>query len=138
MDEIYLRGKNYKPMRKQLSLIFALVTGFVGIVNAGTPCACSVYVPNVFSPDGEGDPDNETFRPFLPSDCTFTDYNLRIFDRWGKLVYESSNPEEAWDGAFNGRPLTANVYVYVIRIHFSDAEEAKPEIITGDVALIRK
>ena len=125
-------------MLKQLSLIFALLIGGVGIANAGAPCACSLYIPNVFSPDGDGDPDNETFRPFLPSDCTFTDYTLRIFDRWGKLVYESSNPDEAWDGTFNGQPLTANVYVYVIRIHFSDGEETKPETITGDVALIRK
>ena len=125
-------------MLKQLSIVFALLLGALSLSFANTPCACSVYVPNVFSPDGDGNPDNETFRPLLPSNCTFTDYTLRIYDRWGKLVYESSNPEESWDGTFNGQPLTANVYVYVLKVNFSESPEGKPEMITGDVALIRK
>jgi len=130
--------RNHIPMLKQLSFVLALFLGCLFLSFTDPYCACSVYVPNVFSPDGNGSPDNETFRPFLPSDCNFTDYTFRIFDRWGKLVYESENPEESWDGTFNGQPLAANVYVYILKVDFAEEQEGKSEMITGDVALIRK
>lgn len=99
---------------------------------------CSVYIPNAFSPDGSGDPDNETFRPYLPGDCTVSNYDLKIFDRWGALVFQSTNPEESWDGALNGQKLAANVYVYILRYRTGEGqEEAPPQVLTGSVALIR-
>ncbi len=125
-------------MNKRIHLIIvALFLGGLFYSFTSPQCQCKVYVPNAFSPDGRGEPENDAFRPILPTDCQYTEFEFQVFDRWGKLVFKSNLPEEGWDGTFNGQLLAANVYVYVIRLQYADAPEGKPEILTGDVALIR-
>ena len=61
-------------------------------------------------------------------------------DRWGNLVHEERNlppslaGSGAWDGRFNGRDLTAGVYVYVVKVTYIDNQD---EIRKGDVTLFR-
>lgn len=118
-------------------LIFALLLGGLQVSFSGPLCECGVYIPNAFSPDGAGDPDNEIFRPYFPADCTLSEYDLKVFDRWGQLVFQSANPDESWDGTVKGQKLSASVYVYILKIKTSEEAEAKPQVFTGDVSLIR-
>ncbi len=92
----------------------------------------TVYVPNTFTPDG-----NEHNNDFYPKlGLTPVDWNLKIFNRWGELVYQSTDFEEHWDGTFNGIPCKNDIYSYVIR-YVSCAPYANAEIITGHISLLK-
>jgi len=95
-----------------------------------------VYIPNAFSPNGDGI--NDFFTVFADKGVEQIDL-LRIFDRWGNLIYESHalapNREHlGWDGRFRGKPMQPGVFVYVAEVRFLNGERA---VYAGDVTLIR-
>lgn len=70
----------------------------------------SVFCPNSFTPNGDGINDVFSVETF---NIRLDNYHLRIFDRWGKLLFHSINPEEAWDGLrTNGKVHPQGVYTY--------------------------
>lgn len=72
----------------------------------------NLWLPNAFTPDGNGV--NDVFRPVM-LDMVAADYHLYIFDRWGGIVFESTDPDEGWDGLVNGgMPASTGVYVWRI------------------------
>ena len=75
-----------------------------------------LHVPNVFTPNGDGA--NDEFRVDYKS---IVDFHIWVYNRWNKLVYESSNPMEGWDGNIGGRPAAEGAYFYVIRAKGADA-----------------
>lgn len=64
-------------------------------------CGCRVFAPNAFTPNGDGY--NDVFLP-IPT-CTPEDYKFSIYNRWGSLIFRSNQPEDFWDGTFNGERL---------------------------------
>ena len=100
-----------------------------------TIIADAVYVPNVFSPNGDNT--NEIFSIYsrLP-DVHLQE--LTIMDRWGELVfYKNDIPLESfkgWDGNFNDKPMNPQVFVYIAKLKLSDGKDVK---LVGDVTLIR-
>lgn len=91
---------------------------------------CSIELPNVFTPNGDGP--NDFFAPFQPG--TFDDFLLQVFNRWGRLVYETTDSAFQWDGTSNaGKELKAGTYYYVVRTELSGAIEEKK----GTITLIR-
>ncbi len=69
--------------------------------------------PNVFTPNGDGL--NETFG--LPSKIPanyFSQYSMRIYNRWGTLLYETNNVHGQWDGSFEGNKMAEGVYFYIV------------------------
>ncbi|GAB5539703.1 MAG: hypothetical protein Salg2KO_18060 [Salibacteraceae bacterium] len=74
-------------------------------------CDCYMYIPNTFSPDGD-DINDEFLTQF---DCDLSDFSMVIRDRWGRIVFESTNPSEAWDGTKTGYPVEIGAYVYELR-----------------------
>lgn len=95
-----------------------------------------VYVPNAFSPNGDGHNDylEMYFLPEVKEVKTF-----RIFDRWGNLVFfrnaiAPSDPLLNWDGTFNGQAISSQVYVYSLTIVLQDGTERTLE---GSFTLIR-
>lgn len=95
--------------------------------------SCELYVPNVFSPNG--DALNDTFKP--SSNCGFTSFEMKIFSRWGQLVYNSKSAEDGWNGETGGEPAPADVYTYMISYTFESADSLSSGKISGDLALIR-
>lgn len=73
-------------------------------------------VPNVFTPDGNGK--NDEFRVAYRS---LREFHCWVYNRWGKLVYEWTDPSKGWDGTINGRPAAESAYFYVIRAMGTDA-----------------
>jgi gliding motility-associated-like protein len=73
-------------------------------------------VPNVFTPNGDGK--NDEFRVSYRS---LRDFHIWVYNRWGKLVYESTDPAKGWDGTINGRPAAESAYFYVVRAMGTDA-----------------
>lgn len=101
-----------------------------------TDMACEVFVPNVFSPNGDGI--NDLFLP--ATNCTFSDFNMKIFARWGTLLYETNDPDRGWAGAHRGEALPSTTYLYFIEYTMEQQDttfEVFPEKLTGTIALIR-
>lgn len=73
-------------------------------------------VPNVFTPNGDGK--NDEFRVAYRS---LKEFHCWVYNRWGKLVYEWTDPAKGWDGTINGRPAAEGAYFYVIRALGTDA-----------------
>jgi len=96
-----------------------------------TDCACSWDVPNAFTPDGNGR--NEVFRPLFR--CFYTGYRIQIFDRWGKMVFQSQDINEGWDGRYKNAPQSTGVYAWMLE--YKDMLTGKIEKQTGTVILLR-
>ncbi len=73
-------------------------------------------VPNVFTPNGDGK--NDEFRVAYRS---LKEFHCWVYNRWGKLIYEWTDPSKGWDGTINGRPAAEGAYYYVIRALGTDA-----------------
>jgi gliding motility-associated-like protein len=59
---------------------------------------------------------------------------LRIYDRWGELVFESFDRADGWDGTFRGKPMDPDTYDYYLKVTCIGGLE---EIIKGNVTLMR-
>jgi len=100
---------------------------------------CPNYVlPNVFTPNADGS--NDDFHPFLP--YYFVDHiDIKIFDRWGVLVFESTDPAIHWNGKrFNtGKDLNDGVYYYVCDVYEIRLNGIHPlsQPLNGYIHLIR-
>jgi gliding motility-associated-like protein len=99
------------------------------------PAVREVYVPNAFSPDGDGR--NDEF--FIQGREGIIITELTIADRWGNLVYQSNasqinQPGTGWNGRKNGIALPAAVYIWHMEVVFPDGEVTE---YFGDVLLIR-
>jgi gliding motility-associated-like protein len=106
---------------------------------ANIPCPCRPDMPNAFTPNN--DQTNDTFRPVFVDDyCEVLLFSMKIFNRWGQLVYETDDTMEPWDGEHNGTPAPSDVYLWVIEFSYIDkdsGQQGELEVKKGDVALIR-
>ncbi len=60
---------------------------------------------------------------------------MRVYDRWGALVYETENFETGWDGDLNGKKCASGVYVWVLEIVEEDRKGKL--LLKGDVTIVR-
>lgn len=72
-------------------------------------CSCVIEKPSAFTPDGDGN--NETFR-ILYQYCPLDDFHLYVFDRWGRIVFESLDPDQGWNGTDKGKDVPSDVYLW--------------------------
>lgn len=109
----------------------------VDSVFVGTrPCVYfEVFVPNAFSPNGDGI--NDVLRPMLPSEVQITDYTFKVYDRWGTEVFSTTSLEEGWDGMLRSLPLPMGVYIYFVQFDYQDDRGTGSDLITGDAMLMR-
>ena len=99
----------------------------------------NVFIPNVFSPNGDGR--NDELRVYACKGVRQINF-ARVFDRWGSLLFDRENigiPDCAggsvlWDGSINNNDLPSGVYVYVIEVEFVDNVTL---VYRGDIAIIR-
>ena len=103
------------------------------VVNVKVPDFSMVYIPNVFDvTDQVGG--NNLFKPFFHSDAT-VDFNfMKIYDRWGNLVYSEMDMLNGWDGRSDNNFVTQGVYVYLISYLDSNGVEQNE---VGEVMVLR-
>ncbi|MDX1477903.1 MAG: gliding motility-associated C-terminal domain-containing protein [Saprospiraceae bacterium] len=95
-----------------------------------------VYVPNVFSPNGDGV--NDMF--FVQANDEVGEVvSLRVYDRWGELMFARKSipvniPETGWDGTFAGEAVPPGVYVYRVEVQTVTGETI---VLTGDVTVMK-
>jgi gliding motility-associated-like protein len=78
-----------------------------------------VYVPNTFTPDGDGL--NETFFPSVEGDDPDA-FLFRVFDRWGELIYQTQIENDGWDGTYKGVNSKTDTYVWTLRTKYKDGD----------------
>lgn len=94
-------------------------------------CYCSVYLPNAFTPDNKNA--NEVFA--AKYDCPIDRFELLIFDRWGEIVFSTTDPDASWDGTYKGSIVQDGVYIY--RLVYISAETQTYKELTGHVSVLR-
>ncbi len=95
-----------------------------------------VFIPTAFSPNGNGI--NDVFMIYGGPEATTIRY-LRVFDRWGDLLFEATNfnpndPAFGWDGHYRGKLLDPATFVFVAEVEFIDGGR---ELFKGEVVLTR-
>lgn len=94
------------------------------------PCICEMIVPNAFSPNNDGY--NDEFRQL---ECSqLNRFNMKIYNRWGELMFETSDYSAGWDGTFRGEQCEMGAYVFVIEYDIIDGESG---IKQGSFLLLR-
>jgi gliding motility-associated-like protein len=89
----------------------------------------TVYVPNAFVPRGL----NQVFRPVIVFGQA-AEYRMAIYNRWGGLQFETSDPGDGWNGKVEGKDAPAGPYTYAIRLRQPDGQVLEK---TGVLILIR-
>ncbi|WP_346759669.1 gliding motility-associated C-terminal domain-containing protein [Agaribacillus aureus] len=89
-----------------------------------------IFLPNAFTPNGDGLNDF-----FEAKGLFFQSFSMKIFNRWGELIFVSDNADVGWDGTFNGKLMPEATYVY--RVDVTDFTGLKSSR-SGGVLLLRK
>ena len=89
----------------------------------------NVFVPNAFTPDGNGHNDR-----FLVHAKGIREIALSIFNRWGEEVFQTRDIEQGWDGTYKGKEAPADVYVYHLTVVCFDNNRTFHK---GNITLIR-
>jgi gliding motility-associated-like protein len=93
----------------------------------------ALYFPNAFTPNGDGL--NDIFKPV---GIYITNYHLQIFDRAGRAVFYSGDPEHGWDGYIEGGPAQEGVYVWICTFTHDYGDNLVKDLkLKGTVTLIR-
>jgi gliding motility-associated-like protein len=92
---------------------------------------CLIEVPTGFTPNGDGL--NDYFQPHnaLKAD----NYQFKVYNRWGQLVFQTRNWQDKWDGRVNGAMQTTGVYVWMLS--YTNRDTGRPIFRKGTVTLIR-
>jgi gliding motility-associated-like protein len=99
----------------------------------------NVKVPNAFTPSLSGSNGgfigsagtNDIFYPVVEG---VTAYQMQIFNRWGELIFETTDMSGGWDGYYKGELCPSDVYVYRLSLKYTDGNV---ETMVGDVTLLR-
>lgn len=94
-----------------------------------------VYVPNAFSPNGDGL--NDCFKPEFPEGVELLSYTFRVFDRWGNFLFDTSSPADCWDGSFRQKEMDPGVYVWYLEASFKYCHQPSEIFKKGDVVLVK-
>ncbi|MFN8322535.1 MAG: gliding motility-associated C-terminal domain-containing protein [Chitinophagales bacterium] len=92
---------------------------------------CALAIPTAFSPNGDGK--NDVFRAI--SYCSTGRFLMRVYNRWGELVFESTTISEGWNGTYRNTAQPVSVFVYYIE-YYNECSEAMKKVV-GNVSLIR-
>lgn len=99
-------------------------------------CDCNIYIPNVFSPNGDGI--NDFLEVYTGCDFEYRLKRFMVFDRWGGQVYSSAKVNDfKWDGTYSSNPLPSGVYIWSIEYEIERNGYTERQIETGDVTLLR-
>jgi gliding motility-associated-like protein len=90
----------------------------------------NIFIPNAFTPDGK----NPEFRPLITFLDNVESFEMLIFDRWGRLLFRSTNPTEGWNGQANGERMPQGAYAFRLQVTQRDGEVLNRQ---GILTLIR-
>jgi gliding motility-associated-like protein len=86
-------------------------------------------IPTGFSPNGDGQNDILYVRG-----AAIKTMDLKIYNRWGQLIFQTNTQEVGWDGTYNGQPQPMEAYGYVLTATFIDGTN---RTLKGNITLLR-
>jgi gliding motility-associated-like protein len=104
----YRIGANYSYKLKDGSLENATAYSNTICINQ----FAGLWMPNAFTPGGR----NPEFKPVFSFEANILEYEMSIFDRWGRMLFRTNNLKTAWDGKSNGADLPQGAYTYIVRV----------------------
>ncbi len=102
----------------------------VRTIRTGQMLVPNAFSPNLFGPGASGG-QNDVFRPVLQG---VTEFQMLVFNRWGQLLFETTDPMQGWDGYYQGKLCQQDVYVYKIVATYANGQEV---VKVGDIHLMR-
>jgi gliding motility-associated-like protein len=88
------------------------------------------YIPNAFVPNNDGL--NDIFKPVISNTSI---YNFKIFNRWGKLIFETNDTNGGWDGTYKGLEVNTGIYTYRMTYRFKGNYD--DQYLTGHFTLLK-
>lgn len=124
-----------RPMTYTVTLTDIFGCKVSATVRIRVKATAQIYIPNVFSPNGDGRNDRFVLSAGQGVDRVL---DMEIYDRFGNLVYinENSIPglsNESWDGTFDGQRLNSGIYLYFVNVQLSSGENVR---LSGEVLLL--
>jgi gliding motility-associated-like protein len=101
-------------------------------VNIRNVCPPEVYTGNAFSPDNDGINDYFTFYT-----TNVGKFQLLIFNRWGEIIFESTDKNHFWDGIYRMEPMPVGVYAWVLTYEGDSEEYLGPYNKKGSITIVR-
>ena len=124
-------SENYLVTLTDLFNCIARDTLHVMVSGGSTNCSLSdIFIPNTFTPNGNGK--NDVF--YARASSSYVLNYLRIFNRWGKMIFESKNWQQGWDGTSGNNPMPPGAYVYEMEAVCSSGDIIRKQ---GTITLIR-
>lgn len=96
-----------------------------------TEVACKIFIPSAFTPNEDGL--NDRFQ--IIGAAYVKDFSMKIYNRWGKVIYETNNPYNGWNGTVAGLQQPAGLFIYDIR--FINTQTGEENVQKGNVLLVR-
>jgi gliding motility-associated-like protein len=95
-----------------------------------------IYLPNSFSPNGDGI--NDCYQGFVKPDLDVLSYELMIFDRWGEQLFQTTDINGCWDGKLRDKDMNPAVMVYWMTLEARNCDGKVERIFRkGDISLVR-
>jgi gliding motility-associated-like protein len=134
-------GNSFTPSSTDGTTVYYVTETLLGCEGASSEVMitinmCDITMPTAFTPDGDGV--NETWQ-ILDLDVVYPDNVVRIYNRWGNLIFEHDSSAEGpysssqWDGTYNGEALPVGSYYFAIEFNNEDKETS-----TGTVTILKK
>ncbi len=131
---LWQNGSNLRYFQIEQPGLYWVSAGYPDCSSSDTlevfPCQ-ELIIPNVFTPNNDGTND-----VFLIIGKTFETYDLKIFNRWGSLIFETHSANEGWNGEENKNPCSSSVYYYTLE-YTDKFYPLEVKRINGSVTLLR-
>ena len=93
----------------------------------------SLYIPKAFTPSNQ-DLKNNKWQVIINEKKSIQNFNLKIFDKFGRVIFETNSIDNGWDGTSNNKLAPCGVYIYKIYINYAQGEQLTE---TGSITLLR-
>ncbi len=124
-------GQSVTVVVRSLGGLSCQISGNSDAVTGTTsnPQGDSIFVPNAFTPNGDGR--NDLFQVYGNS---IKSVNMWIYDQWGSMLFSSNRQSAGWDGTYKGKAQPVGVYVYYLEATMNDGQIVKKK---GTIDLLR-
>jgi len=92
-----------------------------------------MFIPKAFTPRNQ-DVKNDKWQVIIYGKSAIQNYNLKIYNRYGKAIFETNSIDEGWDGTINNSLAPDGVYIYNIQIEYAQGEQL---LESGSIMLLR-
>ena len=92
-----------------------------------------LFIPQAFTPNNK-DAKNDVWKIIINGENTIQSFNLKIYNSFGQVIFETNSVNECWDGTFKNSNVQFGVYTYILQIYFENGKQLSE---SGTINLLR-